>query len=311
MVLRVTVAKDGFLDPASTPAMAHELRFVPYDDVAALRAALAGADALLTRRADVTEELLRHAPRLRLVQQVGIGTDRIDLAGARRLGVAVANTPGAVSPAVMEHVFLLILACLRNLAAQIDCVRSGGWSGTEVWEADEICGATVGVLGYGSVGRGIASRALAFEARVLINDRRPIETLPPGMQQVDLHTLLRESDILVISASLTPETRGLIGRAELALMRPTALLVNTARGAIVDQQALLDALKGGGLRGAALDAFTQEPLPADSVLRNLPNVLASPHTAGSTRQSRDRIWRQMQANLDRLAANEPLLNIVN
>lgn len=311
MTLRVTVAADGFLDPGSTPAMEHELCFVPYADVAALRAALAGADALLTRRADVTVDLLRHAPQLRLVQQVGIGTDRIDLAGARRLGVSVANTPGAVSTAVVEHTFLLILASLRKLAAQIDCVRAGGWSGTDVWEANEISGSTVGILGYGSVGRGIASRALAFDARVLVTDRRPIEAPLPGIHAVDLHTLLRESDILIVAASLTPETRGLIGRTELAAMRPSALLVNIARGAIVDEQALLEALTAGRLRGAALDAFTLEPLPADSVLRKLPNVLASPHTAGSTRQSRDRIWQQMRANLDRLAANDALLNIVN
>lgn len=311
MALHVTIAADGFLDPATTPAMPHELRFVPYDDLPTLRAALATADALLTRRADVTEELLRHAPQLRLVQQVGIGTDRIDLKGARRLGVPVANTPGAVSPAVMEHAFLLILASLRNLATQIDCMRAGGWSGTEVWEADEICGSTVGILGYGSVGRGIASRAVAFEARVLVTERIRIEALPPGIQQVDLSTLLGESDIFIIAASLTPETRGLIGRAELAVLRPSALLVNFARGAIVDEAALLEALTSGRLRGAALDAFTTEPLPANSVLRKLPNVLASPHTAGSTRQSRDRIWRQMRANLDRLAANEPLHDIVN
>ena len=311
MRLRVTVAADGFLDPASTPAIAHDLTFVPHGDLPAIRASLAGADALVTRRVDVTTDLLRGAPRLRLVQQVGIGTDRIDLAGARAAGVPVANTPGAVSVAVIEHTFLLVLARLRALADQVACIRRGGWSGPEVWEGDEIAGCTVGILGYGSIGRGLATRALAFDARVLVATRTPIADPLPGIECVDLPALLRRSDVLVVAASLTPQTRGLIGRAELALMKPSALLVNVARGAIIDEAALVEALDGGRLSGAALDAFTVEPLPAGPALRNHPRVLATPHTAGSSRQSRDRIWAQMRANLDRLARDEPLANVVN
>lgn len=245
------------------------------------------------------------------MQQVGVGTDRIDLAAARRLGVAVANTPGAVSTAVAEHAFLLILASLRALPAQLEGMRQGGWSGTEVWEGEEISGRTVGVLGYGSIGRRIARRALAFEARVLGKSRAALQDPDPHVEAVDLDTLLRQSDVLVIAAALTPDTRNLIGANELALMKRSALLVNVARGAIVDERALVQALTTGGLRGAALDAFAVEPLPADSILRRLPNVVVTPHSAGSSRQARDRIWQQMRANLDRLAANERLLNVVN
>ena len=311
MKLSVTVAADGFLDPRTAPAMDHDLEFVPYDDAAALSVSLAAADALVTRRVNVTADLLRGAPRLRLVQQVGIGTDRIDLAGARRAGVPVANTPGAVSTAVVEHTFLLILASLRRLADQIECIRSGGWSGSEVWTGQEIAGCTFGILGYGSIGRALATRALAFEARVLVTARTPLRDALPGVEQVELHALLRECDVLVIAASLTPQTRGLIGAGELALMKPSALLVNIARGAIIDEQALIAALATGRLLGAAIDAFTVEPLPAGSPLRNLPGVLATPHSAGSSRRSRERIWVQMRGNLERLARGEALLNVVN
>ena len=122
--------------------------------------------------------------------------------------------------------------------------------------------------------------------------------------------MLAESDILVLAMALNAQTRGMIGASELARMKPTALIVNIARGAVIDEAALLSALSAGRLRGAALDAFTTEPLPADSPFRRLPNVLATPHTAGSTRQSRARIWAQMRANLERLASGAPLANIV-
>lgn len=169
-MLHVTVATDGMLERATTPPMDHRLSFVPHDDAGAMRAGLAEADALVTRRFRVDDELPDAAPRLRLVQQVGLGSDRIDLGAARRRGVAVANTPEAV---------------------------------------------------------------------------------------------LRASDVLVIAAALTPATRGLLGPAELALMKPSAILVNIARGAIVDEDALMAALTAGRLRGAALDAFAHAPLPAD------------------------------------------------
>ena len=205
----------------------------------------------------------------------------------------------------------MCFASLRKLVDQVECIRAGGWSGAEVWSGGEIAGSTFGILGYGSIGRGLATRALAFGARVLVHTRTPPHDVPPGVDSVDLQTLLQECDVLVIAASLTPQTRGLVGAAQLALMKPSALLVNIARGAIVDEHAMVDALRSGRLRGAAVDAFTVEPLPADSPLRNLPGLLATPHMAGSSVPSRERIWRQMCGNLQRLALGETPANVVN
>lgn len=308
--MKVVIAADGFLDPDETPAMPHELVFVPYDDVPALTLALEDADALVTRRADVNEALLAGAGRLKLVQQVGTGTDRIDFAAIERHAMAAANTPGAPSNAVVEHAFLLMLAALRDLPAQLDAIRAGRWSGTEVWQGREIAGATVGIVGFGAIGSAIARRALAFEAQVVATTR----TIPcapwPNVAFTDLETLLKRSDILVLAPALTPRTRGMIGAAELALMKPTAILVNVSRGAVVDEGALIAALEAGRLRGAALDAFVTEPLPKDSVLRRMPNVIATPHTAGSSQQSRRRIWDQIVENLARLSDGRIPKNIV-
>lgn len=311
MALRVVIAADGFLDPDHTPGMDHDVTFVPYDDLGALTESLAEADAFVTRRVNVTAEFLRNAGRLRLVQQVGVGTDRIDLAATASHGIAVANTPGAPCNAVVEYTFLMILSAYRNFATQLECIREGGWSGVEVWEANEISGKTLGIIGYGVIGRGIARRALAFDARVLVTDIVSPPDVPDGVSMVDLETLMRESDIVVVAASLTPETRGLIDRDTLALMKPSGLLVNVARGAIVDEDALLEALNTGRLWGAALDAFVREPLPKDSPLRHMPKVVATPHAAGSTKESRARIWHHMLDNLDRLAAGRELRNVVN
>jgi phosphoglycerate dehydrogenase-like enzyme len=309
--MRVTIAIDGFLQAGQMPAMPYDLDLVPCDDAVALARSLATATAVITRRADIGPALLSGAPHLALIQQVGVGTDRIDLAAAQHKGIAVANTPGAPAAAVAEYAFLLMLAAARDLHPQLEAVRHGGWSGPGVWEGTELGGSVVGIVGYGSIGRAVAKRALVFDSRVLVATR----TVPPeavdGIDFVSLGTLLRESDFVVLAPALTPETRGLIGPVELALMKPTAILVNVSRGAVLDESALVVALEAGRLRAAALDAFTVEPLTADSPLRSISRLIASPHIAGSTRQAKRRIWDQMLANLDRLANDKPLLNVVN
>ncbi len=311
MTLRVTIAADGMLEPETTPPMRHELSFPRYNDPEALAASLAEADALVCRRVNVTPALLTRAPRLRLVQQVGIGTDRIDLAEAGARGVRVANTPGAVSNAVVEHTFMIMLAALRSLETQMAAMRSGGWSGGEVWAGEEFAGKTVGIIGYGSIGADIARRSAVFGARVIVHTRTPRLETPHGIRFVDLATVLAESDILVLAAGLNAQTRGMLGRAELERLKPSVLFVNIARGVMVDEVALAEMLASGRIRHAAIDAFAIEPLPADSVLRRLPNVVLTPHSAGSARQSSERIWRQMKENLDRLADGRDLVNVVN
>lgn len=311
MALKVTIAADGMLEPETTPPMRHELSFPRFDDPEALAASLRDADALVSRRVNVTPALLAGAPRLKLVQQVGIGTDRIDLAEAGARGVSVANTPEAVSNAVVEHTFMIMLAALRDLEAQMAAMRSGGWSGGEVWAGEEFAGKTVGLIGYGSIGADIARRSAVFGARVIVHTRTPRVETRDGIRFVDLPTVLAESDILVVAAGLNAQTRGMLGRAELERLKPSVLFVNIARGAIVDEVALAEMLASGRIRHAAIDAFAREPLPVDSPLRRLPNVVLTPHSAGSARQSSERIWRQMKDNLDRLAEGRDLINVVN
>lgn len=311
MALRVTVIAGGVLDPGTAPASRHDLAFVPLGDTKTLKKSLADADAFVTRQVLVTDELLSVCNRLRLVQQVGAGINRIDLAAAGARGIPVANTPGAPTIAVAEHMVLLILAALRSLPAQIEALRAGRWPTTDVWENDEICGRTVGLIGYGSIGRAFTKHMLAFEAKMLVTTRtRPLEA-PHGVRFVDLETLLSESEILVIAAPLTPETEGMIGAKELAKMKPSALFVNVGRGAIVDEAALHEALTKGRIRGAALDVFVDEPLPLDSPFRALSNVIMTPHSGGSTKHARGRIWAAAMDNLDRLASGRELINIVN
>jgi phosphoglycerate dehydrogenase-like enzyme len=311
MVLKVTIAADGMLERETTPPMRHALSFPRYDDPEALAASLRDADALVSRRVNVTPTLLAGAPRLKLVQQVGIGTDRIDLAEAGARGVSVANTPEAVSNTVVEHTFMIMLAALRDLEGQMRGMRGDGWSGGEVWSGEEFAGKTVGIIGYGSIGADIARRSAVFGARVIVNTRTPRETTHDGIRFVDLPTVLAESDILVVAAGLNASTRGMLGWRELELLKPSVLFVNIARGAIVDEVALVEMLASGRIKFAALDAFAREPLPVDSPLRSLPNVVLTPHSAGSSRQSSERIWRQMKNNLDRLADGRALVNIVN
>lgn len=308
--MQVVIATDGFLEPEYTPKMKHDIVFVPHDDADALVAALTTSDALVSRRVNAPAEFLKRIPNVRLVQQVGVGTDRIDLQAATQLGISVANTPDAPNNAVVEHTFMIILAALRGLIDQVNAMRTGGWSGAEVWEGEEVGGRTVGIIGFGSIGSDLARRLVAFKADVIVHTRTvPTET-SDGIGFVDLPTVLKRSDILVVAAGLNPSTRGLLGPAELALMKPGALFVNIARGAIVDEEALVEALRAGRLRGA-LDAFVREPPLPDAPLRNMKGVLVTPHSAGASRQSRDRIWAQMLENLDRLADGRELINVVN
>ncbi|MCO5065220.1 MAG: hypothetical protein M9924_12515 [Rhizobiaceae bacterium] len=308
--MRVTIATDDFLDPQFIPRMDHDVVLAPHDDVDALVTALANSEALVSRRVTITSEFMSRTPRLRFVQQVGVGTDRIDLAAAAALGIRIANTPDAPNNAVVEHTFLIILAALRNFPDQVHTMRTGGWSGTKVWEGEEIGGKTVGIIGYGSIGSDLAKRLVVFGADVIVNTRTIPAKAPHGVSFAELPALLTRSDILVVAAGLNPSTRGLLGAAELAMMKPGALFVNIARGAIVDEQALTQALRAGRLR-AALDAFAHEPLPEKSQLRTLENVVLTPHSAAASKQSRDRIWAQMVENLNLLSAGQNPKNVVN
>jgi phosphoglycerate dehydrogenase-like enzyme len=229
------------------------------------------------------------APRLRVVARVGVGTDSIALHAATDAGVVVTITPGANHETAADHAVALILAALRRLLEHDASVRRGEWSrGAELtpWDAHR---ATVGLVGYGAIGRAVARRLRGFEARLLVAD--PAVTAAAGAELVPLDELLGRADVISLHLPLTDATRGMIGAEEIAAMRPEAILVNTARGGLVDEPALAAALREGRLRGAALDVFADEPHVGDD-LAALPNVILTPHIGGLSEGSMARMTEQ-------------------
>lgn len=241
---------------------------------------VAGTDAF-------TAEVLAAAPGLRVIGRCGVGYDNIDVAVASRNGVAVTNTPGVNRTAVAELVLGLTLDLARGISRSIANVRDGGWDQPS---GRELAGATFGVVGFGSIGRTVARLARALGTRVLACDPylSDEEITAAGAAAVSLPELLRQADFVSLHLFLDGTTRHLIDAAALRTMKPDAYLINTARGGVVDEAALADALAAGELAGAALDVVEREPLPGDSRLRTLDNVLVTAHVGAATREARAR-----------------------
>ena len=283
----------------------------PEEDVAKFASDLRDAEVLLHILRPVTEEILAGAPRLRLVQKIGVGVDTIDLEAARRRGVAVANMPGTNTQAVAEAALMLMLAALRNLASlDRECRAGNGWS--PEGEArqrrntlGELCSRTVGLVGAGAVASRLVGPLQALGARVIYADRRERPDL--GIERRDLDDLLETSDIVSLHLPLTPETEGLIDRAALARMKPGAVLVNTARGGLVEEAALVEALTNGGLLAAGLDVLAQEPPSSDHQLLSLDNVVLTPHVAWLTQETLSRSLDVSLENIRRLRDGRDLL----
>jgi|SRR5579862_113397 len=216
-------------------------------------------------------------PLLRVLARVGVGVDAIDLDAATAAGVAVTTTPGINTTTVADHTLALILACVRRVVENDASVRGGEWDRGGRLTGTELTGATVGIVGLGAIGQAVAKRLAGFDVRTLGYDVADVE--PSTIERVDLDELLRRADIVTLHVPLVPGTRMLIGTRELGLMRPGAILVNASRGGIVDESALLGALRERHLGGAALDVFDREP-PRGSPLLELPQVVLSPHIAG-------------------------------
>lgn len=238
---------------------------------------LADAEVVIPEHVLVDDAFLAQAPRLRFVQ-VGAGYDNVDLAACSRRGVQVCNAAGLNADAVAEHVMALLLCHYKNICPLNQFMHTGGTSPLPDYRGGELAGRTLGLVGLGHIGRAVAVRAQAFGLRVLGWSYRPIEI--PGVAPVSLSQLFAESDIVSLHVPLKANTRHLIDDAALAQMKPGALLINTARGGLIDEAALVRALQRGTLSGAGLDVFAEEPLPADSPLRQLDNVILTPHTAG-------------------------------
>jgi len=269
---------DGVLTGAGHTIHRRPLRGLTADEIVA---ALDGVTGAIIANDPLTAAVLDRCDSLRAVVRSGVGYDSVDVEAATRRGISVSNLPGVNSNAVAEYTMGLLLATARNLVTSARGVGEGGWPRTG---GRELRGATVGLVGFGAAARAIVPLVLAFGMRVLCVTSVP--TTRPGVEFVDLPTLLRRADFVSLHTALTASTRHLIDKAALAAMKPTAVLVNTARGPLVDEAALADAVRHGRLAGAALDVVDTEPLPADSPLRGVEGITVYPHMAGQTVEAR-------------------------
>ena len=248
-----------------------------------------GIVCLLTDRIDASVLRAGQAGRLRVVANAAVGYDNIDVASAHELGVAVCNTPGVLDATTADLAFLLILTATRSTSTAEDDLRHGRWDGWGFGNhlSHDVHGATLGVVGYGRIGRAVAQRAAGFDMEVLHTSRT--DTGLPGYV-AELGTLLARSDIVSLHVPLTESTRHLIGAAELALMKPTAVIVNTARGPVIDEEALADALEAGTIFGAGLDVFDGEPAVNPRLLA-APRTTLLPHIGSATIATRTNMAR--------------------
>lgn len=262
--------------------------------------ALNGMDAVLASLDDYSSAALSapSAARLKIIARWGVGYDSVDLSASTRNGVVVTYTPGLLDDAVADYTFALLLSLARRVHEANAAMDRGEWK--HFW-GDDVGEKTFGIIGLGRIGKAAARRALGFNMRVLAHTPHPSPE-NDGIEFVSLEQLLKESDFVSLHAALTPGTRGMFGEAQLRQMKHTAYLINTARGALVDESALVRALGEGWIAGAAVDVFSTEPLPEDSPLRFVPNLLLSPHQSSYARGTGERVS---------LAAAQTILDLMN
>lgn len=250
---------------------------------AALLETIAAYDGIVTRSAtQVTREVIAHAINLKIIGRAGAGLDNIDVTAARERSIQVVNSPDANTLAVAEHTLGLLLALARRLPWADWSLKAGRWEKSKL-VGTGLAGKTLGIVGFGRIGRQVAQRAQAFRMKILVNQRRatPELDLAANVTAVDLLDLLHAADFVTLHTPLTPETKNMLGAAQFRLMKPTAYLINTARGDLIDEPALLDALDSGQIAGAALDVFASEPA-IDNALAKHERVIATPHIGAST-----------------------------
>ena len=275
-----------------------------------VRRRIAEAGIVITNKVLLDAETLSQAPRLKLICVAATGTNNVDLKAAARQGITVCNAQGYSTPSVAQHVFSMILALSTRLLDYRRAVAQGRWQRARqfclldypIWE---LAGKTLGIVGYGEIGRHVARVAEAFGMEVMIAQRPGEPDVQTG--RVPLHALLPRVNVLTLHCPLTPETRGLIGPWELALMRRDALLINAARGGIVDETALAKALRQGALGGAAVDVLTEEPPVHGNPLLDpeIPNLIVTPHCAWGSREARQRLVNQLAENIRGFLTGKP------
>ncbi len=267
-------------------------RFARYP-TAELIEILHGCDAVLASSEDYTAEVFAGIPQLKIVSRVGVGYDAVDVQAATQAGVVCTNTPGAMVDAVADFTVGLIIACARRIVELDRTVHDGGWNelaGTLVY------GKTLGLVGYGQIGRAVARRMAGFDMRILAHDpctRGASETV----EMVTLERLLEESDFVSLHAPAIPETKGMLGAEQFARMKPTAYFINTSRGSLVDEPALIRALEQGVIAGAALDVTCDEPLAPDDPLRSAPRLILTAHNAFNAVEAASRMCLMAAQNV--------------
>lgn len=274
-----------------------ELRVYPEElppSAVELDTLLDGADGVITILTEkITADVLDRHPGLKVVSNFAVGYDNIDVPAATARGVAVCNTPGVLTETTADFAFALLVAAARRVVEGVDYVRAGRWKtwGPTLLLGRDLYGATIGIVGFGRIGKEMAKRAAGFDMRILAYDAYRDEQAAKdlGATFVELDELLRESDFVSLHCALTPETRHLIGARELGLMKREAILVNAARGPVVDTDALTQALRDGTIWSAALDVTDPEPLPPDHPLISMPNCIVVPHIASASVATRNRM----------------------
>ena len=256
------------------------------------------ADVLIVRsRTKVTKELIDSAPKLKIIARAGSGTDTIDVAYAQSKGIRVINAPGANAQSVAEHTIALMLSLSRDIVNTSIVLKQGKWT-KSTYRGFELCGKTLGIVGFGHVGKHVAEIATAIGMNVTVFSR--------SRQDAPLRELLEKSDVVSLHVSLSKETEGMIGKNEFALMKPTAVLINTSRGSVIDEMELIDALQQNTIAGAALDVYNNEPLDPNSPLCRLPNVILTPHVASVSPESEENASMMIASEIDRILKGESI-----
>ena len=272
----------------------------------------AGLICLLTDRVDA--QLINAMPDLEFVSSMSVGVDHVDVDALTARGIPLGHTPGVLVDTTADTAFALLLAASRRVVEADHFVRQGNWTPENAWAPDfftgkDVSGATIGIIGLGAIGQAVARRAAGFGMDVLAWNRTPREL--PGIESVSLEELLLRSDFVSVHVALTGATRNLLDREKIGLMKPGSVLVNTARGGIVDEQALADALRSGQLYAAGIDVFEREPVPADNPLLSLSNVVVAPHIGSATTLTRARMADIAIDNALAALQGRPMLHCVN
>lgn len=272
-----------------------------------------GLYCLLTETID--EELLSRSKNLKVVSNMAVGYNNIDITAASKRRISVTNTPGVLTETTADLTFSLLMATARRIVEASDYLREGQW---QTWSpmqltGQDIFGATIGIIGMGRIGEAVAKRAKGFDMRVLYHNRsrKPEVENHLGIEYADLQSLLKEADYVCVMTPLTPETKGLIGKDELSLMKNSAILINTARGGIVDENALYEALVDGTIWAAGLDVFDQEPVDLNHPLLTLPNVTTLPHIGSASIKTRTTMAELAAENLIEVLEGRTCKNVIN